>query len=164
MGWGAGWSAFDDEAAAGASTVRASLLANGPGAGVRWRDARVAVRERYRVPRPARGLATAGAIAGSIGASNVAFRGITPDPAPAIQAGTGSGVDAGPVGGLAQSTNFLNIEVSKVDPHSFHSQATRPKMKVRVGEGSSRDDPGLVNLGRLVGPRHAQEVKRVVTS
>jgi len=41
--------------------------------------------------------------AGSTGASNVAFRGITPDPT-AIQAVAGSAVDAGPVGGLAQST------------------------------------------------------------
>jgi hypothetical protein len=64
---------------------------------------RVVLRERRRVPRPARGLATLAPIRGEDRLSNVAFRGITPDPAPAIQAGTGSGVDAGPVGGLAQN-------------------------------------------------------------
>jgi len=37
--------------------------------------------------------------AGSIGASSVAFRGITPDPTTAIQAVVGSGVDAGQVEG-----------------------------------------------------------------
>ena len=37
--------------------------------------------------------------AGSAGASNVAFRGITPARATAIQAVTGSGVDAGQIGG-----------------------------------------------------------------
>jgi hypothetical protein len=49
--------------------------------------------------------------AGSTGASNVAFRGITPDPTTAIQAVAGSGVDAGQVGGLAQSTktDLLNV-------------------------------------------------------
>ena len=49
--------------------------------------------------------------AGRTDSSKVAFRGITPDPAPAIQAGTGSGVDAGPVRGLAQSTktDLLNV-------------------------------------------------------
>jgi hypothetical protein len=46
--------------------------------------------------------------AGSTGGSNVAFRGITPDPAPAIQAGTGSGVDAGPVG----RTRSINSQLS----------------------------------------------------
>ena len=37
--------------------------------------------------------------AGSTGASNVAFRGITPDPATAFRAVAGSGDDAGQVGG-----------------------------------------------------------------
>ena len=52
--------------------------------------------------------------AGSTGASNVAFRGMTPDPAPAIQAGTGSGVDAGPVGG----TRSINSKLPERRPSS----------------------------------------------
>ena len=45
--------------------------------------------------------------AGSIGASNVAFRGITPDLATAIQAVTKSGVDAGQIGAVTHITNLL---------------------------------------------------------
>jgi hypothetical protein len=41
--------------------------------------------------------------AGRLGAANVAFRGITPDPTTAIQAVAGSGVDAGQAEGVARS-------------------------------------------------------------
>jgi hypothetical protein len=50
------------------------------------------LRERACVPRPAGGLATLPRFAGRIGSSDVAFRGIKPDPAAAIQAVTGSGL------------------------------------------------------------------------
>ncbi|MBV9334680.1 MAG: hypothetical protein JO243_02205 [Solirubrobacterales bacterium] len=50
--------------------------------------------------------------AGSTSASNVAFRGITPDPSTAIQAVTGSGVDAGQVRGTRsiKKYDFLNVD------------------------------------------------------
>ena len=71
------------------------------------------LRERGRVPRPA--ASEAGGLpqfARSSRGSNVAFRGITPDPATAIQAVTGSGVDAGQVGGTRtiKKDNFLNVD------------------------------------------------------
>jgi len=49
--------------------------------------------------------------AGRTGASSVACRGLTPNPATAIQAVTGSGVDAGQVGGTRSinKTDTLNV-------------------------------------------------------
>jgi hypothetical protein len=45
--------------------------------------------------------------AGSFSASNVAFRGITPDLATAIQAVTKSGVEAGRIGAVTHTTDLL---------------------------------------------------------
>ena len=75
--------------------------------------------------------------AGSTGASNVAFRGITPDPATAIRAVAGSGVDAGQVGGLAQSTKPTSERrpSARSSQYSFDGQATRPRTTSKSGEG-----------------------------
>ena len=75
--------------------------------------------------------------AGSTGASNVAFRGITPDPTTAVRAVAGSGVDAGQVEGLAQSTkpNFLNVDRQPGQLNTCDSRATRPRTKSKSGEG-----------------------------
>jgi hypothetical protein len=46
--------------------------------------------------------------AGSIGASSVAFRGSSPDPATAIQAVAGSGLEAGQIGGIARPRRTIS--------------------------------------------------------
>ncbi len=65
-------------------------------------DSLVRLGGRRRLPR----------FAGGTGASSVAFRGISPDPATAIQAVAGSGLDAVQVGGIARltTTHLLNVD------------------------------------------------------
>jgi hypothetical protein len=99
-------SAFDDEAAARTSAFRRVAsrkwarrqgLVTGSDCG----SPRAASR-----PSSGQGVGDGSSdFAGCTGACNVAFRGITADPTPAIQAVAGSAVDAAPVGGLAQSRN-----------------------------------------------------------
>ena len=79
--------------------LRASALASGPapesgdGIGVRFSEGGI-----ESLVRPG-GWRRLRRFAGRTGASSVACRGLTPNPTTAIQAVTGSGVDAGQVGG-----------------------------------------------------------------
>jgi hypothetical protein len=65
--------------------------------------------------------------AGRTGASNVACRGLTPDPATAIRAVTGSGVDAGQSGGTRSinKPDFWNVH--RQQDVSVDKPPTRPK-------------------------------------
>jgi hypothetical protein len=78
---------------------------SGGGRGAPGRDSGVVLRESgVDTLVRLRGRRRLARFAGSAGASSVAFRGISPDPATAIQAVTGSGLDAVQVGGIARSS------------------------------------------------------------
>jgi hypothetical protein len=99
--------------------------------------------------------------AGRTGASSVACRGLTPDPVTAIRAVTGSGVDAGQVGGTRSIKNQLleRRPSANVKPYSFDSQATSQGREVRAATGPI----GSIDLGRYLSCVMGQAVKRVAT-
>ena len=75
--------------------------------------------------------------AGRTDASNVAFRGSTPDPTTAIQAVAGSGVDAGPVRGTRSinKRNFLNVDRQQRQAVQLRQPGNQSEDKSKTGLG-----------------------------